>query len=197
MKRACPICAREDRAEIENALLSMTSSGKGHNIEQIAEEYEVDLNALKMHAMFHTPLVDADDLQEEVDKVEAEMPAVERAEVVNPEPRDSIARQLKLRESDALTEATNEYIVTLRAAGRRINRILSVKDNGGEDDDQLYKMSKFLTKPIVDLYIGLGGEIRANVKALAEINRMLNGPQDNASTGLMALADAIRGSGAE
>lgn len=193
MKRACPICGSDDRAEIENALLSMASSGRGRKIEQIAEEFDVDLNALKMHAMLHTPLVDVDDLQEKVSTSEDSEVQPEP----EPEIRGSIARQLKLRESDALTEATNEYMITLRAAGRRINRILSTKDSAGDDEDQMFRMSKFLTKPMVDLYLGLGGEIRANVKALAEINRMLNGPQDNASTGLMALADAIRGSGAE
>ena len=195
MKRACPICNRDDRADIENALLSMASSGKGRKIEQIAEEYEVNIHDLKMHAMFHTPLVDEDDLELVVSEAEkpegSTTPQVERAEVNQ---RDSIARQLKLRESDALTEATNEYLITLRAAGRRINRILGVKENAGDDEDQMYRLSKFLTKPMVDLYIGLGGEIRANAKALAEINRMVNGPQDDTAMGLNALAAAIRGS---
>lgn len=196
MKRACPICDREDRAEIENALLSMASSDQGLKIDQIAEEYGVDLTALKMHAMFHTPLVDESDLEDSVDRV------VDTKDSDEDRPaeagRDSIVRQLKLRESDVLSETTNEYLVTLKTAGRRINRILGAKNGTpGEDDDQAYKLSKFLTKPMVDLYIGLGGEIRANVKTLADINKLLNGPQDSTATGLAALADAIRGSGSE
>ena len=57
-------------------------------------------------------------------------------------------------------------------------------------------MAKMLTKPMTDLYIGLGGEIRQAVKTMSEVDRMLNGPEDTATSGLRALADAIRGSGA-
>ena len=81
--------------------------------------------------------------------------------------------------------------------GRRINRLASVSSIDCEDADKEVKLAKLLTKPMVDLYIGLGGEIRQNVKAMAEVDRMLNGPQDNGNSGLQALADAIRGSGGD
>ena len=44
------------------------------------------------------------------------------------------------------------------------------------------------------MYIGLGGEIRATVKTLGDLNQVLNGPQTNANDGVMALAQAIRAS---
>lgn len=195
MKRACPICDREDRAEIENAILAMTSSDRHYDIDKIAEEFEVDVSALKMHAMFHTPLVDEADLVKEVEAVTG---STEIDDEKEPVVRDSLARQMKLREVDILTDTTNEYLVTLHAAGRRINRLFGViNGKAGEDDDQAIRLSKYLTKPMVDLYIGLGSEIRASVKTMAEINKLINGAQDETTTGLMALANAIRGSDSE
>ena len=79
--------------------------------------------------------------------------------------------------------------------GRRINKLASVSTIDVEDAEKETKLAKMLTKPMVDLYVGLGGEIRQNVKAMAEVDRMLNGPQDTSGNGLLALAEAIRGSG--
>ena len=101
---------------------------------------------------------------------------------------------MRLRETDVLNEVTNEYLITLKAMGRRINNLIVIKDN---DEDQSYRMSKLLTRPVVDLYIGLGGEIRQTVKTIADIERAINGPQNDATSGLQALANAIRGSDLE
>ena len=49
-------------------------------------------------------------------------------------------------------------------------------------------------KQLVDLYLGVGKEIRDTVKAIVEMDQLLNGPKDENVTGLMALAEAIRGS---
>ena len=78
--------------------------------------------------------------------------------------------------------------------GRRLSKLTAVSSIDLEDDDKQFQLSKLLTKPMVDLYIGLGGEIRQNVKTMAELDRMLNGPQDSTAGGLVALAQAIRGS---
>ena len=107
----------------------------------------------------------------------------------------SLARKMKLREADVLATVNNEYLVTLKAMGRRINRLANVSSIDAEDEAKKVELAKLLTKPMVDLYIGLGGEIRQNVRAMAEVDRMLNGPQDSSNNGLQALADAIRGSG--
>lgn len=192
MARACLICNRDDRAEIENAILNMTSSGEGKTIEQIAEAYGVDLEQLKLHAMFHTPLVSAEDLEPQVRA--AEQIKLEGFDDVQLSPRESLTRKMRLRETDVLNEVTNEYLITLKAMGRRINNLIVLKDN---DEDQVYRMSKLLTRPVVDLYIGLGGEIRQTVKTIAEIDRAINGPQNDAGAGLQALANAIRGSDIE
>ena len=185
----CSICNRSDRGEIENAILNI-SAESGLTVESIAEQYKLNIDELRNHALFHTPLVapcdivtPTTDLQLNPD-AEAKVPT-------------SLARKMKLREADILTTVNNEYLVTLKAMGRRINRLANVSSIDAEDEAKKVELAKLLTKPMVDLYIGLGGEIRQNVKAMAEVDRMLNGPQDSGSNGLMALAEAIKGSGGD
>lgn len=191
MPSLCTICNHPDRAEIENAILSMTDGSKT-SIEVIAEQYDVSLADLKMHALFHTPLVGAADLEELRDAEtlgDTEQTAATRAT-----PRDSLTRRMKLREADLLAAVGNEYLVTMKTMGRRINKLAQVSEIDVEDNDRQLKLAKLLTKPMVDLYVGLGGEIRQTVKTMAELDRLLNGPEDSATSGLVALAKAIQGS---
>lgn len=203
MPSSCKICNHPDRAEIENAILTMTADAppnEKNSIEQIAEQYKVDLDELKMHALFHTPLVGDGDVEElraeggvcNTPAFEAgcDVPAVEG--VSKPEPRDSLTRRMKLREADMLAAVGQEYLVTLKTMGRRINKLAQVSSIDIEDEEKQLKLAKLLTKPMVDLYVGLGGEIRQTVKTMAELDRLLNGPEDSAATGLAALAQAIR-----
>lgn len=185
----CGICNRSDRAEIENAILNI-SVESGLTIDKIAEQYQLDLQELRNHALFHTPLVAPCDIVTQTTELQ-----------LNPEAEakvpTSLARKMKLREADILATVNNEYLVTLKAMGRRINRLANVSSIDAEDDAKKVELAKLLTKPMVDLYIGLGGEIRQNVRAMAEVDRMLNGPQDGGSNGLLALAEAIKGSGGD
>ena len=191
MPSLCTICNHPDRAEIENAILSMTDRSKT-SIEVIAEQYDVSLADLKMHALFHTPLVGAADLEELRDA--ETLGDTEQTEVVRATPRDSLTRRMKLREADLLAAVGNEYLVTMKTMGRRINKLAQVSEIDIEDNDRQLKLAKLLTKPMVDLYVGLGGEIRQTVKTMAELDRLLNGPEDSATSGLVALAKAIQGS---
>lgn len=195
MPSSCKICNHPDRAEIENAILTMTADAppnEKNSIEQIAEQYKVDLDELKMHALFHTPLVgdvDVEPLKQEEAPLAS---AADDAEPGKAEPRDSLTRRMKLREADMLAAVGNEYLVTLKTMGRRINKLAQVSSIDIEDEEKQLKLAKLLTKPMVDLYVGLGGEIRQTVKTMAELDRLLNGPEDSAATGLAALAQAIR-----
>lgn len=191
MPSLCTICNHPDRAEIENAILSMTDGSKT-SIEVIAEQYDVSLADLKMHALFHTPLVGAADLEELRDA--ETLSDTEQTVAVGATPRDSLTRRMKLREADLLAAVGNEYLVTMKTMGRRINKLAQVSEIDIEDNDRQLKLAKLLTKPMVDLYVGLGGEIRQTVKTMAELDRLLNGPEDSATSGLMALAKAIQGS---
>lgn len=191
MPSLCTICNHPDRAEIENAILSMTDGAKT-SIEVIAEQYDVSLADLKMHALFHTPLVGAADLEELRDA--GTLGDTEQTVAVRATPRDSLTRRMKLREADLLAAVGNEYLVTMKTMGRRINKLAQVSEIDIEDNDRQLKLAKLLTKPMVDLYVGLGGEIRQTVKTMAELDRLLNGPEDSATSGLVALAKAIQGS---
>lgn len=184
MSDTCKVCNRADRAEIEAAILAMSpgsAKGSQFSIESIAERFNLDVEELKQHALFHVPVVGEDDLglQESESKC-----------------RNSLTRKMHLREADLLSEVSNEYLVTLKNMGRRINNLLNSDVQGGliEEERQL-KTAKLLTKPMVELYLGLGVEIRSNVKAMADLDRQLNGPQDSVGSGLAALAAAINGSG--
>ena len=199
MPSSCKICNHPDRAEIENAILTMTADAppnEKNSIEQIAEQYKVDLDELKMHALFHTPLVgdgDVEELRNEGGVCDTPMPDVPTVECASKtEPRDSLTRRMKLREADMLAAVGQEYLVTLKTMGRRINKLAQVSSIDIEDEEKQLKLAKLLTKPMVDLYVGLGGEIRQTVKTMAELDRLLNGPEDSAATGLAALAQAIR-----
>lgn len=191
MPSLCTICNHPDRAEIENAILSMTDGSKT-SIEVIAEQYDVSLADLKMHALFHTPLVGAADLEELRDA--ETLGDTEQTVAVRATPRDSLTRRMKLREADLLAAVGNEYLVTMKTMGRRINKLAQVSEIDIEDNDRQLKLAKLLTKPMVDLYVGLGGEIRQTVKTMAELDRLLNGPEDSTTSGLVALAKAIQGS---
>ena len=171
--------------------MSLTSD-RGFTIEGIAAEYDVDLSDLRKHAIFHTPLLsDADvGFSSALDSADTNMLECAQA----PEPRDSIVRKMKLREADILAEVQNEYLITLKNVGRRINKLARVSDIDIEDDDKAFNLSKLLTKPLVDLYIGLGSEIRQTTRTMAELDNLINGEQDGASSGLVALANAIRAS---
>lgn len=207
MPSSCKICNHPDRAEIENAILTMTADAppnEQNSIEKIAEQYKVPLDELKMHALFHTPLVGDGDIEElhaeggicNMPIYDSDIPSFDSNVEQTPRaaPRDSLTRKMKLREADMLAAVGQEYLVTLKTMGRRINKLAQVSSIDIEDEEKQLKLAKLLTKPMVDLYVGLGGEIRQTVKTMAELDRMLNGPEDNLNSGLGALAAAIRGS---
>lgn len=155
---SCAICNHPQRAEIETAILDLHCT-PGSSLQDVATQFGLNLNDLKVHMIMHASLGNPEDTSTE-----------------------SLARKCKLREADTLERVTNEYMVTLKALGRRINHNLQTSE---------VMVEKLITKPITDMYIGLGGEIRATVKALAELDHHLNGPKDDSQGGLGALAAAI------
>lgn len=162
---SCSICSHSQRYEIECAVLRITPENKNITVEAIAKEYGVPVTDLQVHALMHTPLV--------VDTAAEQAP--------------SLARQMKLREADALNEVVNEYLVTLKALGKKI------KSYAAEGQDGVM-LAKYLTKPVADTYINLGGEIRQSIKTMAELNQILNGKPDGGLSGLEALAKALHDS---
>lgn len=161
----CPICEHPQRTAIENAVLSCSSDHDSETLQDIADEYNISLNALKVHMVMH-----------------ASLGFVNRQE--DDQPVDTLARKCKVREADILSEVANEYLVTLKNLGRRINKHLS-------SDSEEVQAEKLITKPIADMYIGIGGEIRATVKTISELDQALHGPKTGANDGIAALAAMI------
>lgn len=163
--KTCTICVHPRRVEIENALFKMVPENATLTLEKIAEEYGVAEEDLRAHALFHTSF--------------------------NFEPNgDSIVRQIKMREADMLGAAAMEYMATMQVVGKRIRKF--AQEAAAADDD--VRFEKCLTKPVADLFIGCGDGLKGAIKALADINQQLNGPKDDGTSGLTALAEAIRAS---
>ena len=167
--KTCSICQRADRKEIEKAILDMNNAS--YCIEDIAEMFNItNIEDLKAHSMFHIEVVNEE------------------------ETKDSLVKQIKLDEANAIAVATSEYLSTLKLMSRRINKLLAISSIDVEEHDKQVEIARSLTKPMVDMYLGLGNEIRQNTKALSEINQAINGKTDSVGQGLVALASAIRGS---
>lgn len=158
----CSICNRADRGVLEQDFIVLATESNmsvDEALAYVSDKYECSSDELKVHALFHMP-----------------------------NGQESLARRVKLREADILTDVIDEYKDTLQAMGLHIKGLMS------KAEDKEVAVAKMLTKPMTEMYLGLGGEIRQSVKTLAELDRLLNGPEDSTGTGLVALAEAIKGS---
>lgn len=131
-------------------------------------------------------------LEEVAEKYTLSEDMVRRHAVLHMQEQDgsytSIARKTRLTEALMLEDTLIEYSDTLKKMSAHIHRNLD------DSADNPAVFSKLLTKPVADLYVSLGGEIRQTVKTLAELDVQLNGPKNDNSNGLQALADAINNS---
>lgn len=160
--KPCTVCDSKHRKKIERALFKVAPEGSSLTLENIAEEFEVSVEDLRRHILYHTPY------------------GCE-------EGSDSIVRRMKTREADLLGEVAQEYSDTLKMVGGRIRSYI-------EDDDSGTTFEKKLSKSSVDLYLGCGDNLQKTVKAIADIDNLLNGPKDDGLQGLAALANAIHSS---
>lgn len=102
MKR-CAICEHPERKKIEQALYKVTPEGSSITTEDIAAEFEVKVDDLRRHMLFHTSMGD--------------------------EGTDSIVRRSKIREMELLGAAAGEYVETLSEIGARIRSYTSDEDS--------------------------------------------------------------------
>lgn len=210
----CKICNHEQRYDIESALLNIPENTpvKGEYLSLIADEHNIDLNALKVHALMHMairPMVSMDDdfphekrgsaNDDTTDTTDEDDVPIEdfcehnQAVIIKPDGSTSLATQMKLREAEMLMAVANEYLLTLKTVGRKINSI-STKVNEDQIDSDV-AFARLITKPMVDLYIGAGKEIRETIKTIADVNQIINGKEDDSgSAGLKALAEALKAS---
>lgn len=166
----CNVCSHPHREEIENALYKMNSKNANKILAKISEEYDVSIEDLQKHALFHTPIM-GDPQGDSEDEI-----------------HDSIVRQIKMREADVLSAIVLDQATTVKVLGKRIRRFATSSD---EED---IRFEKTLTKPIVDLYNGASDGLRKNIQTLADLNQLINGPKDDGLSGLSALAQVLAAS---
>lgn len=95
----------------------------------------------------------------------------------------SIAQKINMSEADILRQTSNNYYITLCTIGDKINQMLRT-------DESL----RGITKPLVDLYLGAGAEIRNATECLVKMNQAINGENNSGLTALASLVNTIRGS---
>ena len=165
----CTVCKHANRDEIEAVLYRMTPKNADDLLMQLSEAYDIDIEELERHAMFHACM----DLSPQGEET-------------------SIVRQIKLRETDLLAQCAKDYADTLALVGARIRKKARNESDADGLDDTRFERS--MTKGLVELYLGCGDNVRKTVKDITEINQILNGPKDDGLSGLGALAAAIAGS---
>lgn len=165
----CTVCKHPNRDEIEAVLYRMTSKNADELLMQLSEAYDIDIEEIQRHAMFHACM----DLTPQGEET-------------------SIVRQIKLRETDLLAQCAKDYADTLSLVGARIRtRARNESDADGMDDT---RFERAMTKGLVELYLGCGDNVRKTIKDITDINQVLNGPKDDGLSGLGALAAAIAAS---
>lgn len=197
--RTCPVCSHAERAEIEQALLSISPSRPELTLEVIADAYDIPVDKLRVHALMHTPLA-LDFSQESADALvqnfrdkagvtDEQGDASHQASAVpNIKTRSRITDKVNMREGDILLATAYEYLSTMTILGRRIKNYAQSRNAGDE-----LLLPNFCSKAVVDLYIGCGSEIRQAIKGINDLNTSLNGSHDSSLAGLQALAVALKG----
>ena len=103
--KKCTICDSPQRENIERALLKVVdepNDPKGITLERIAQEFEVTVEDLQRHAMFHSALGAT----------------------------DSLVRQIHMREADMLAEVVMDQVKMVKDIGARLRD--SMNDTDGE-----------------------------------------------------------------
>lgn len=92
--KKCTVCDHARREDIERALFRAAKNKEqgGMTLEKISEEFEVPIEDLQRHALFHSAM---------------------GAE-------DSLIRQIHMREADVLAETVMDNALTLKAVGARL-----------------------------------------------------------------------------
>lgn len=98
------------------------------------------------------------------------------------EKNNSIVQKIKLDEASILRDVANEYLVTLRTIGQRIKSAVNQEGETG-----LVKIQK----PVVDLYLGCGAEIRNTTETLIRLNQAINGDQNSSASALANLVQVL------
>lgn len=165
----CEICNHNQRQKIEQALVCRSLGNSEITIESIAKEFDLNVRELQVHALMHTYLPDVGGIDEE-----------------SAEP-STLTAAIKFKEAEILQATSQEYYATLKNLGAKVNSMI-VRHT--DDNPTLHRLSK----ATVDLYLGLGSEIRSTMDTLIKMNTAVNGENDKGLDAIASLVSAIRGS---
>ena len=101
--KTCTICSNPQRELIERALFKMSKENATLTLKSISEEFDVSVEELQRHALFHTSF-DCDPDGE------------------------TIVRQIKMREADMLAAVTMDQLETIKLVGQRVRSHAQSKD---------------------------------------------------------------------
>lgn len=106
---ACVICNHEHREEIEALLMASDYGTSGKSMSDIANEYNVSVTDLQVHALMHSPatVLESEGVQQ------------------------SIAGEVKKREASLLAAMADEYYATLKVVGRDLRSTIMNDSQGG------------------------------------------------------------------
>lgn len=167
----CEICNHVKREKIEQALICRSLGDSSITIDSIAKEFNVSSRELQVHALMHT-------YQPEVlDPIEGSEKQI-----------TTLTAAIKFKEAETLQATAQEYYGTLKNLGAKINGMINTHT---DENPTLHRLSK----ATVDLYLGLGSEIRGTMDTLIKMNSAVNGESNNGLEALGSLVKAIQLSG--
>ena len=165
----CVVCGHEHRRAIEDYISTVDTPGVQITLDGVAKKFGVPLIDLQVHALMHSPVTRLE---------EDGMPL-------------SIAGQLKKGEANLLYAVAEEYYQTLKQAGKEVRRRMVPAPT--DEDDGPTLLAPRLTKELVDLYIGVGNNLRQTVGTIVDMNQKLNDEADPALKALQGIIQAVRG----
>lgn len=171
---ACAICTHKDRLDIEADLRSRNIADTNITLQSIADDYDVNITDLQVHAMTHSFATDKNK-NTSVDAGTATKPV-------------SFVDAIEYREALYLREVIADNIATLRETGEIIRR--AAKEHDDNDVPSLYRVPK----QIVDLYKFCSESVTDAILDLAKVNNLLGNDIDDGTKALGQLALVIQSS---
>ncbi len=166
----CPVCQHNKRAEIEHHLLTYNFGDEGTSgaltLEEIARKYSLKVVDLQVHTLMHSSLA-----QEEQGS------------------KGSLVADIKKSEANLLSQAAEDYFMTLRAYGVKLRSAISLAPQGAESG-----VLRPLSKEMVDTYIGSGENLRKIMATISDMDARMNGDDTKGLNALASVVTAIRGS---
>lgn len=172
----CPICTHKKRDKIEAEIRAMQFSAGDDTktLHEIADKYKVKYNDLLIHMVMHI----STENEHEIISVNGSLGNPDIANV-------SLASEIKRKEADIMQSVLEEHTATFKNLSVKLNSIIA---QHSETNPTLAQV----TKPVVDLYIGVSQAIRADVDTITKMNLVVNGEKNDGLESLAGLVQVLK-----